>query len=122
MHGHLSWLIELDVKEGKLDQATTLMNEMVEHTAQESTTHSYDWYITEENSKVSIYEGYDSPDAAHSHLKGFLDNFVDRFVDVFDATRLVVYGSPHDDLKADLEGWGPTYMRHWGGFRRDKSA
>jgi quinol monooxygenase YgiN len=107
VHGHLSWLVELDIKDGKLEEATTLMSEMVEHTAREDTTHSYDWYISEDNTKASIYEGYDSPDSAHSHLKGFLETFVDRFV---------------DDLKADLEGWSPTYLRHWGGFRRDKST
>lgn len=118
MHGHLSWLVELDIKEGRLNDAKALMDEMVDHTAKESFTHNYDWYISEDNTSASIYEGYDSPDSAHSHLKGFLENFVDRFVDVFDATRFVVYGSPHDDLKADLEGWNPTYLRHWGGFRR----
>ena len=122
MHGHLSWLVELNIKEGKLEEATKLMNEMVEHTAKEDTTHTYDWYISDDNRTASIYEGYDSPNSAHSHLKGFLETFVDRFVDVFDATRLVVYGSPHDDLKSDLEGWGPTYLRHWGGFRRDRSS
>lgn len=118
MHGHLSWLVEIDIKEGKLDEAKALMEEMVEHTAKESTTHTYDWYINEDNTAASIYEGYDSPAAAHTHLKGFLEKFVDRFVDVFDATRMVVYGSPHDELKADIEGWGPSYLEYWGGFRR----
>lgn len=118
MHGHLSWLVELDVKDGQLETAKTLMEEMVEHSAKEDTTHTYDWYISDDGKHVSIYEGYDSPDSAHSHLKGFLEHFVERFVGVFDATRMVVYGSPHDDLKADIAGWGPIYMGHWGGFRR----
>lgn len=43
---------------------------------------------------------------------------MERFVSVFDATRFVVYGSPHEDLKADLEGWNPLYLGYWGGFRR----
>jgi hypothetical protein len=54
----------------------------------------------------------------NSHLKGFLELFVERFVSIFDASRFVVYGSPHDDLKADLEAWNPVYLSYWGGFRR----
>jgi quinol monooxygenase YgiN len=118
MHGHLSWLVELDVKDGQLQAAKTLMEEMVEQTSKEPTTHTYDFYISSDNAHVSIYEGYDSPESAHSHLKGFLEKFVGRFVEVFDATRMVVYGSPGDDLKADIADWHPIYMEHWGGFRR----
>lgn len=118
MHGHVSWLVELDIKDGKHDAANDLILDLVEHSAKEPTTITYDSYITADKQHVAIYERYDSADSAHSHLKGFLENFVDRFVDVFDATRLVVYGSPHEDLRADLEGWQPVYMEHWAGFRR----
>ncbi len=118
MHGHLSWLVEMDIKEDQLDAAQTLMEELVEHSAKEPTTHTYDCYISEDKKTAALYERYDSPEAAHAHLKGFLATFVDRFVAVFDTTRLVVYGSAHEELKADLEGWGPTYLSYWGGFRR----
>jgi len=118
MHGHLSWMVEMNIKEGQFDAAQTLMEEMVEHTAKEQTTHTYDWYLSEDAGTAAIYERYDSSESAHAHLKGFLELFVDRFVAVFDATRFTVFGSPHDELKADLEGWGPVYLGYWGGFRR----
>jgi quinol monooxygenase YgiN len=118
MHGHLSWLVELDIKEGQFEAAHSLMEEMVEHTAKEPTSHTYDWYISDDKSVAAIYERYDDSEAAHTHLKGFLEVFVERFVSVFDATRFVVYGSPHEDLKADLEDWNPLYLSYWGGFRR----
>ena len=118
MHGHLSWLVELDIKEGKLEEASALIDEMVEHTSKEAFTHTYDWYISADKKTAAGYERYNSPEEAHTHLKGFLATFVDRFVEVFDATRMVVYGTPTDELAADIEGWGPTYLEYWGGFRR----
>ena len=117
-HGHVSWLVEMDIKDGRLADAEQLMNDMIEHTEQEPTTHTYDWYVSDDKTKAAIYERYDDTMVCHEHLKGFLATFVDRFVDVFDATRLTVFGSPHEDLKADLAGWGPTYLEYWGGFRR----
>ena len=118
MHANVSWLVEMDVKEGRLHDAEALMHKMVEHTDKEPTTHTYDWYLSGDQSKAAIFERYDTSADAHSHLKGFLEHFAEGFVDVFDATRLTVFGSPDDALQADLAGWGPTYLANWGGFRR----
>jgi quinol monooxygenase YgiN len=118
VNDHVSWLLELAVKPGELDNFKTLVNEMIESTDAEPGTLMYEWSINEDGSVVHGYERFADSGAAVGHLSAFGEKFAQRFLSAVDPTRLSVYGTPSDDAKEALGALGPVYMAPLGGFAR----
>src|SRR5260370_42399784 len=74
MKGHVSWVNELAVKEGKLETFRELMEEMVSGTSGEPGTLAYQWYISHDGGTVHVFEIYADSEAvgAHHVSKGVL--------------------------------------------------
>jgi len=118
MGSYVSWVIELALKPGKLDDFKALMDEMVESTQAEPGTLGYEWFFSDDGSACHIYERYADSKAMLSHVGGFQEKFAARFLDMADVTRFVVYGSPSDEARKVLDGFGASYMAQLGGFAR----
>lgn len=119
MSDNIYWILEVAIKPGKIDNFKALMKEMVEATqANEPNTLNYEWTITEDNQSCHIYERYVDSAATMVHLRAFGEKFADRFMAAVDPTRLVVYGTPNNELKEALGGFGPVFMAPFGGFAR----
>lgn len=118
MERHVSWVIELAVKEGQLDAFEELMQEMVEGTSAEAGTLAYEWYVSEDGTVVHIFEKYADSDAMILHVNGFLEKWAKRYFTSVDATRFIVYGDPSPAAREILDGWNATYLGPWGGFSR----
>lgn len=118
MGNEVSWLLEVAVKPGALDDFKVLMNEMVESTSGEPGAPSYEWLITDDGGAVHIYERYSDSSATLIHLGNFGEKFAARFLGAVDPTRLTVYGSPNDAVKAGLAAFSPKYLAPFGGFAR----
>lgn len=118
MEKHVSWVVELEVKDGALEAFKELMEEMVAGTSAEPQTLAYEWYISGDGKTVHIFEKYADSDATVSHVSGFLEKWAARFMESVDVTRFVVYGDPTPAAREILAGFGPTYLGPWGGFSR----
>jgi quinol monooxygenase YgiN len=121
MKGHVSWVNELAVKEGKLETFNQLMEEMVSGTSNEPGTLAYEWYISHDGGTVHVVETYADSAAvvAHHVSEGFaLQNWARRFMDCVDVIRVVVYGDPNAAARVILDRLGATYHSAWGGFSR----
>ena len=118
MEEHVSWVIELDVKDGELDTFKTLMEEMVSGTSTEPQTLAYEWYIGGDGGTVHIYEKYANSESMISHVQGFLSKWAERFMACVQPTRFVVYGDPSPAARDILAGFDPIYLGPWGGFSR----
>lgn len=118
MGDHVSWLLELAVKAGQLDDLKALMAEMVESTKSEAGAMIYEWSITDDNSTLHLYERYADSGAVLTHSAGFREKFAQRFRAALDPIRLTVYGTPSDEVREALGGLGPVYMTPFGGFAR----
>ena len=116
MTTHISWILQVAVKPGKLADFKTLMGEMVESTGTEPGAVAYEWFVTDDGSQVHIYERYADSDAALAHFGSFGENFAERFFGAVDPTGIVVYGSPSDALRDGLAALGPSYLGPLGGF------
>ncbi|MDH3270134.1 MAG: antibiotic biosynthesis monooxygenase [Gemmatimonadota bacterium] len=112
----LSWNLQLRVKDGHLDDARTLMAEMVEATRGEKGTLGYEWFLSEDGSACHIQERFQDSEAALAHLGNFGANFADRFLGCFEPTGLTAYGEPSEDARAALDGFGAAYLGTLGGF------
>ena len=121
IEGHVSWVNELTVKEGKLETFRELMEEMVAGTSNELGTLAYEWYISPDGGTVHVVETYADSAAvvAHHVSEGFaLKNWSGRFMDCVNASRVVVYGDPNPAAREILDRLGATYCSSWGGFSR----
>jgi quinol monooxygenase YgiN len=113
------WIVEFDVKDGKLEELKSVMNDMVTATkANEPDTKSYEWFISGDGKRLHIYERYANSAAVLIHMKTFGEKFAERLLATADATRFVVYGNPTAEAKNVLDGFGARYFGQIGGFTR----
>ncbi len=119
MSDNVHWVLEIEIKQGELDNFKALMNEMVEATrANEPGTMNYEWFISADERSCHIYERYADSAATMTHLGSFGQNFAERFMAAVTPTRLVVYGDPSDEVRAALSAFGAVHMAQIGGFAR----
>ncbi len=122
MNDQVAWLLEVTVKPDKADSFRALMEEMVASTRAEPGALGYEWFVSDDGRAVSLYERYADSSAALTHLGIFGATFAARFLDLADPTRFTVLGSPSDEAKAALSGFGPVYLQPFGGFVREAGA
>ncbi len=116
MDSQVSWLVELTVKPGQLDNFRTLTGEMVESTRGERGVLSYGRFISDDGSVVHAYERYADSSAALAHLRAFETKFGGRFLGMVDRRRFTVFGTPTGELRRILDRLGATYLRPFGDF------
>jgi len=119
MREAISWVLEMAIKPGELDNFKALMDEMVEDVqASQPDTTIYEWFYSEDGSACHIYERYTDSAATMIHLGSFAENYAERFLGAADPTRLVVYGNPSDEVRAIVGGFGAVFMEQLGGYAR----
>jgi quinol monooxygenase YgiN len=113
------WVLELNIKDGELENFNTLMNDMVEATkANEPGTANYEWFVSGDGKQCHICERYVDSAAVMAHLANFGEKFAERFLAILDPTRLVVYGDPSSEARNALAGLGAIHMEQVGGYAR----
>ncbi len=114
----VSWVLEVAVQPGELEAFRALMDEMVASTRAESGALGYEWFVSEDGRVVHLYERYADSGAALAHLGIFVERFAGRFLDLVNPARLTVMGTPSDEVRAALSGFGPAYLAPFGGWMR----
>lgn len=118
MSDQVSWLAEIAVKPGELENFRALMDEMVEATRAEPGALALEGFIGEDGSVVHVYERYEDSSAVVTHLASFGEKFAQRYLAAVEVTRFTVYGNPSDEVREALSGFAPTYLAYLGGFSR----
>jgi len=116
MKDQISWQVELAVKPGQLENFRALTGEMVESTRHEPGVLSYQRFIDDDCRIVHIYERYADSAAAVAHLRIFGTKFGERFLSMVERKRFTVFGSPSEELRNLLDGFGAIYLRSFGDF------
>jgi quinol monooxygenase YgiN len=119
MSDNVSWVFEVAIKSGELDNFKAVMKDMVEATqANEPNAMNYEWFISEDNKSCHLCERYADSAAVMTHLGNFGEKFAERFMATVDPTRLMVYGNASDEVKEALSGFGAVHLTSIGGFAR----
>ncbi len=119
MSDAVSWVLEVNVKDGQLDALKALAREMSEATqADEPGASHYEWFADQDGNNVHIYERYADSAATMVHLGNFGAKFAERFLACVDPARLMVYGDPSAEVRDALAGFGAAHMTQFAGFAR----
>jgi quinol monooxygenase YgiN len=119
MTKNVYWMLELSVNDGKLDELEALMEEMSKATeADEPGALAYEWWLSDDDKTLHLYERYADSAATMVHLGNFVSKFAQRFMGVVTPTGFTVYGDASDEVKGALADFGPTYMKQAAGFAR----
>ncbi len=119
MTENVYWLLTVDVNPGKMDDATSLMQEMVSATQDnEPGTLNYEWNFSADKSSIHLFERYANSEAIMIHLGNFGSKYAERFMQCFSPTGLSVYGKPSADVQDALAAFGPVYYSQAAGFAR----
>ena len=111
-------LLELAVNPGRFEELKTLMAELVEANRNEVGMLTQEIAISDDRQVCRIYERFQDSAAVVTHVQLFGANFAARFFEILKPTRVVVYGTPSEQVKDALAGANPVYMRPLGGFRK----
>ncbi len=114
----VSWMVQVSIKSGQLDNFKAVVEELVQSTRNEPNTLAYEWFLGEDNSSCHIYERYADSAATMTHLRTFGEKFAERFNPLVDYKQFTVYGAPNDEVKGVLGGFGATFMGQLNGFAR----
>jgi quinol monooxygenase YgiN len=118
MPNPVAWNLRLAVREGRLEAARALMEEMIASTRDEASALGFEWYLDEDGGVCHIRERYANSAAVMEHLGNFGTHFSGRFLECFEPTEMTVYGDPPAEARAVLDGFGARYIGEWGGFHR----
>src|SRR5437867_1133013 len=104
MGREVSWVVELELKDGRADQFRALSEEMVG--------------VAQREPGTIVYERYANVSVAAAHLRTFHEQFGDLFATLVTRKRFAVFGPANDEVKELLDGFGATYLTHLAGFSR----
>jgi len=112
-------IIEGQVKPGALVDFTAQIKNLVDVTkTNEPDTLIYEYYLADDKTSFQIYERYRNSAATVLHLNSFIEKFSQDFQTVAETTSVKVYGSPDQDVKQILDGFGAIYIGQICGFQR----
>ncbi len=119
MSDTVSWVLELNVKDGQLDAFKALAQEMSEATQADEpgATHN-EWFANDDGKTVHIYERYADSAATMVHLGTFGAKYTERLLACAEPARLMVYGDPSEEVRGALAGFGAVHMTQFAGFAR----
>jgi quinol monooxygenase YgiN len=118
IEGQVSWVVECSIRDGQLDAFKALMDEMVAGTSGEPGTLNYEWFISDDDKTVHIYEKYADSAATVTHVNGFMEKWAQRFMGCVDVSRFTAYGNPDESAREIMAPFGGKQLSTWGGFAR----
>ena len=117
MSTHISWLLEVAILPGQLENFKAVARDLIAVTEKEKGTLAYEWNLSADETSCDIYERYYDSEAMITHVNSF-GNFAERFLKACRPTSFHVYGAPNEAAKAQLNDLHPLYFTHLDGFNR----
>lgn len=117
MSNQISWVIEVEILPGKLDDFRAVTRDLIAKTEPEPGTLAYEWHLSPGGKTCHIFERYADSAALVKHCEGF-GQFAERFFAACQPVRFTVYGEPSAEAKAMITDLHPVYFARLGGFTR----
>ena len=111
-------IAEHSILDGKIKEFKELATEII-HTveATEPDTLSYEWFLSNDETKCYVVQLYKDSGAALFHLRN-ISNLLGHFHEVAPLTDLMIFGRLSDELIKTIEPVGARIFKHWDGVTR----
>jgi quinol monooxygenase YgiN len=112
------WSATFAIPPGKMDNFKQVVAKLVADTKKEPGTLEYEYTTNSEENTVDIIERYRDSDAVIAHVTQTFPKYAKEFLENARPGRVVVYGSPSDEVKKALKDFNPVYFTSFNGFTR----
>lgn len=117
MEDRITLILEMTVNEGQLDALKEVVAEMVAKAEAEEGTVGYEWYISEDESTITVHEHYRDSEAAKVH-GGNVMPLIPKMISLAKPVRTVAYGNPSDEVRQMFGALGANWNAPLAGFSR----
>lgn len=115
MTNYITTTSELSIPTEKIDEFKKLATEMIKKVqANEPNTLSYDWFLSEDESKCYVIEIYQDSEAVQAHW-GNVNEKLGPLMELASLTGLTICGSPSDEVRQVFEAFGGKFFEYWKG-------
>jgi quinol monooxygenase YgiN len=112
------WSATFSIPPGKMDNFKQVVAKLVAETKKEPGTLEYEYTTNNEENTVDIIERYRDSNAVIAHVTQTFPKYAKEFLENARPGRVVVYGSPSDEVKKALKDFNPVYFAAFNGFTR----
>lgn len=117
MNDQITLILEMTVNEGQLEALKEVVAEMVAKAEAEEGTVGYEWYISEDESAVTVHEHYRDSNAAKVHGANVMP-LIPKMIALAKPVRSVAYGNPSDEVRQMFGALGASWHAPFAGFNR----
>lgn len=114
----VSYVLQLEIKEGQQVAFSEVMRDMVASTKTEPGTLVYEWFLGPDGRTCHIHEMFADTAAYKAHGENFSAKFADRFLPLLEIKTVHAYGNSDEEARAMMKGLDPVFYEAIGGFRR----
>ena len=117
MFGHIGWIVEAKIKDGRREEFAEIVKDIVAATRNEGGTLTYKYFVSDDGD-VLVLEEFSDAESAHIHVSNW-ENFAERWLDAAPGTRMVHLGDLPDDLRERHAALAPKHLKSFDGFSRN---
>jgi quinol monooxygenase YgiN len=112
------WLCIFAVHPDQFDAFKAVVRPLAEMTRKEEGALAYEYYVSDDCSRIHIIEHYRDSEAVILHVQNTFAAFEERFTTLASVSSFVVYGSPNAAAREILDGFGAVYLTKFDGFTK----
>jgi quinol monooxygenase YgiN len=117
MRDEIYSVYHLSIRPDDFDAFESLVGQIVEATAQEPDTTTYEYVVNADRTAVHIVERYRTHGLL-PHVEQTFAPFAERFLELAKIEKLYVYGHTTPEIRAKLDAFGAEYLTPVAGFSR----
>ena len=107
---NIYWTITGKVKDGELENMKKAIEAMVVATRTEDGAISYDFWLSEDDTTLYLYERYKDSEATLEHMKN-VGNLLPAFINCVDLEPITIIGNCSNELKQAWEAFGAQHVK-----------
>jgi len=109
MTDNIYWTIVATIKDGQLEKLKSAIEPMVAATRTEKGAMSYDFWLSDDSTKVYVFERYRNNDAVLAHM-GNVGDLLGAFFECVDLEPIVILGNSSQALKDAFAAFGASHV------------
>lgn len=117
MQDEIYSVYHLSMKPSDVDAFKLLVEQIVEATAKEPDTTTYEYVVNANRTVIHVVERYRTKGLL-PHVEQTFTPFAERFLALAKIEKLYVYGDTTPEIRAKLDGFGAEYLTPFAGFSR----